>query len=55
MKLSTDMSLSSPKWQIARIVAVVFLVVACGLLTSSLLDSSATGVAQISAPTWAMR
>lgn len=45
----------SQKWQATRVLAILFLIVACGLLTSSLLAESPMSVSQKSAPTWGMR
>lgn len=55
MDLQHAMRLCSHKWQAVRILAVVFLIIACGLLTSSLLAKSPLSVSQKTAPTWAMR
>lgn len=45
MDLQTASRLSGQKWQLARLGALVFLVLACGLLVSSLLNSSRAGIA----------
>ncbi|MGE0767745.1 MAG: hypothetical protein AB7L90_14875 [Hyphomicrobiaceae bacterium] len=55
MDLQTAMKPSGRKWQLTRLVAVMFLIGTCGLLTLSLLTESAMGVAQDQAPSWAMR
>jgi hypothetical protein len=55
MDLQTPMRLCSQKWQVARIMTVVFLVAACGFLASSLLAQSPMSGAEKMAPTWRMR
>ncbi len=44
MDLQTASRLSGQKWQLARLGALVFLVLACGLLVSSLLNTSRAGM-----------
>jgi hypothetical protein len=55
MDLQTAMRLSGQNWQLARIAAVVFLIVAGGLLTSSLLDPTSMSSAEKSAPSRKLR
>ena len=43
MDLQAATRLSGRKWQLARIGALVFLLLACGLLVSSLLNPSRAG------------
>ncbi len=53
MDLQTATNLSGRKWQLARIGALVFFVLSCALLVSSLLNVSRAGMAQEQAPRWA--
>lgn len=43
MDLQTATPLSGPKWQLARIGALVFFIIACGFLVTSLLNPSRAG------------
>lgn len=43
MDLQTATPLSGPKWQLARFGALVFFIIACGFLVSSLLNPSRAG------------
>ena len=45
MDLQTATRLSGRKWQLARIGALMFLLLACGLLATSLLSPSRAGLA----------
>ncbi len=46
MDLQTATRLSGRKWQLARVAALVFFGLACGLLVSSLLTTSRAGMAE---------
>jgi hypothetical protein len=46
MDLQSASSLSGRHWQLARVGAVLFLVLSCGFLVTSLLDSSRPGQAE---------
>jgi hypothetical protein len=50
MDLQTAQRLSGKRWQIARLAALLFFVIACGLLLSSLSQSSRH---QAATPSWA--
>lgn len=54
MDLQATTKVSGRKWQPARIVALVFFALTCGLLVSSLLNASRAGVVQGDTPRWAM-
>lgn len=46
MDLQTATRLSGRRWQLARVAALVFFGLACGLLISSLLSTSRAGFAE---------
>lgn len=47
MDLQTATRLSGRRWQLARLAALVFFGLACGLLVSSLLGTSRVGVNEV--------
>ncbi len=53
MDLQSATKLSGRTWHLARVGALVFFALTCGLLASSLLNTSRGGVAQDQAPRWA--
>jgi hypothetical protein len=55
MDLLSTTKVSGRRWQPARIVAMVFFALTCGLLVSSLLNARRAGVALGDAPRWALR
>jgi hypothetical protein len=55
MDIQTATRLCSQKWQVARIMTLVFLVVACGFLASSLLVESPMASTETAVPTWRIR
>jgi hypothetical protein len=55
MDIQTATRLCSQKWQVARIMTLVFLVVACGFLASSLLAESPMDSSETAVPTWRIR
>lgn len=55
MDLQSATKLSGRKWQLARIGALMFFVLACGLLVTSLLTASRAGILEPPPAGWSTR